>query len=292
MLSFGWRKDWRNVIDSGLMRIFSNADTLDQNGTRYRLAEHPWISTPVRSRRDDVIFVAFICCNDDDGVADTIHHMPYLTSVYTYSNHLGDIQRDTPLFINTRGADIVAFLKHNELQFAETHRTFIYIQTGNGFSSRLHAQLGLLSSSTIVISFFGPTSGSLTLRLRHRASLPGVTLAIGDMTGSPTFEFPIPSVLTVDDITLHPRPAPPGCISFKQGTRNNVQLIVRAPTTSSGHYWPQDIQLLDEAGCPHNPSLFEDPDVSQASFNRSDPHIANPSFSEAHDDLLVPSTSK
>ena len=229
-----------------------------------------------------------------------IRNMPYLTSVYTDTNpkHLGDIQRDTPLFIDTFGADIAAFLDHNKLRFEESHRTFVYINNGYCPDFQVPTQLGQRSSATIAISFFGPMSDCLTLRLRHRASGPGVTLVADDMTGSPAFVLPIPSTLTVDDITLRPRPAPSSCITFERGIRNNLIIQVQSSGTYT-FYWLQDIQLLDEGGHPYNPHL---PDISRASSSRSDPgrqriqlsdeavHADSPSFSDAHDSSSVAST--
>jgi hypothetical protein len=193
--------------------------------------------------RDDVIYVDFHGC-DYDWAADTIRNMPHLTSVFTNSKHLGDIERDIPLFINTFGAegtDIVTFLQHNKLRFAETHRTFIYIDnmcgshgSGPGFYAAVPTQLGLNESATIAISYFGPTSGSLTLRLRHCVSNPCFTFVVDDMTGSPAVEFPVPSMPSIDDITLQPRPAPSRRISFEPGARNN--LIVRVQVSLEVDY--------------------------------------------------------
>jgi hypothetical protein len=259
--------------------------------------------------RDDVIYVSFFTGCDDDWVADTIHNMPNLTSVYSHSKRLGDIERGAPLFIDTGDVAIEAFLEHNKSRFAETHRTFIYINSnrpdsrfGSVMTGHNPTQLGLHPSTTIAISFFGPTSGSLTLRLRHHASTPNTTLIIGDMTGSPAFQLPVPSMLSVDHVTIHPNSAL-GRINFKRGTRNNLIIQVSGPPFQL--YWLQDIQLLDEGGCPYNPSSSGAPNIPQASSSRSDPHqhrdiqvlyeaapTASPGFSEAHDDLSVPSTSK
>jgi hypothetical protein len=194
--------------------------------------------------------------------------MPHLTSIYTDSNYkyLGDIQRDTPLFIDKPGADVTAFLEHNQSRFAETCCTFTYINNGSIPDTTVPAQLGLNSSATIAISFFGPTSGSLTLRLRHITDDPDATLVIDDLTGSHAFEFPVPSTLTVDDITLHPNPTPSSRITFERGTRNN--LIIHVSSVRYISYWLRDIQLLDEEGRPYNPSSSEVPDVSPASSSR------------------------
>ena len=281
---------------------------VDEDLLRYRHSRSKWLSIwtdqgdPATLRvaysraletRDDVIYVAFLghkSHDDDDWIVDTIRRMPYLTSIFSPLPHLqSDTQRDIPLF--TTDTDVVDFL--NKLQFAEPHHTFIYMKIEGGFLDP--AQFLITSSATIVISFFGPMSGNLTLRFRHRTSTPDVTLTIGDMTASHPFKFPFPitSTLTVDDITLRPHTAPSSRtgISFERGTRNNLIIRVQTPSMND-HYYLRDIQLLDERGSPYNLRSSETSDVSSSRSKDKVVHPAGPSFSEVHDDLLVPSTSK
>jgi hypothetical protein len=97
-------------------------------------------------------------------------------------------------------------------------------------------------SLTIAVSFVGPSSGSLLLRLKHRAHQPGITLAVLDRS----FTLAIPESFTVDDINLHPIGESTSQLSFMPNARKNLILH-----TSDLGYEPQDLQLLDEDGNPY-----------------------------------------
>jgi hypothetical protein len=210
--------------------------------------------------RNDVIYINF-WDHDVDWVIQTIRDLPSLNSVFIRDDgtraRLLDIQRDSPLFVDTKDANISTFLDDNQPRLAETDRTFIFISIAGSLSHFSSTEIGLYHP-TLAISFLGPSSGSLTLRLRHRSSRPNATLTV---TGFPTFKFPIPSSLTTNDITLHPHPSKH--LSFTPDSRNN--LTIRVDASRFERYWLQDIQLLDEAGHPYNPRPSEAPDLSQVS---------------------------
>jgi hypothetical protein len=100
---------------------------------------------------------------------------------------------------------------------------------------------GILGN-TIAVSFVGPSSGNLILRLKHCATGPDATLTV---LGT-SFTLAIPESLTIDNISLHPISDSSSLLSFVPDTRNN--LILRAPLI----YALRDIQLLDEGGSPYS----------------------------------------
>jgi hypothetical protein len=93
----------------------------------------------------------------------------------------------------------------------------------------------------IAVSFVGPSSGNLILKLKHRAHRPDITLtALGT-----SFTLPIPESIAIDEINLHPDGDSASLLSFMPNTRNN--LIFQASSAwSSYDYTLQDLQLLDE----------------------------------------------
>jgi hypothetical protein len=192
-------------------------------------------------------------------VIETIRDLPSLTSVFADEDtRLSDIQHDSPLLVGADDTNISTFLHDNESRLAKTPHTFIFISNSGPrgwaaprFSS---TEIGLMVPA-IAISFFGPSSRSLTLRLRHRSSRPDATLTV---TGFPAFKLPIPSSLTRHDIRLHADCS--NRLSFTSNSRNN--LIIQVEASWDEPYWLQDIQLLDESGRPHNPRPSEAPDLS------------------------------
>jgi hypothetical protein len=96
---------------------------------------------------------------------------------------------------------------------------------------------------TIAVSFVGPSSGNLILRVKHHARLPDTTLAI---LGT-SFTVTIPESLTIDDINLHPIGSLSSQLSFTADIRSKVILETSSLSDSFG-YTLQDIQLLDEDG--------------------------------------------
>jgi hypothetical protein len=164
---------------------------------------------------------------------------------------LHDIQRATPLFVGTFDARITPFLDDNKSRLMETSRTFIFISSGASTPDfDALTAIGLRGSSTIAISFLGPTTGGLILRLRHYSEFKFSTTLI--VAGSHTFHLPIPTSLACNDIILQPYLDSSGRFSFTPGIRNN--LIIQVSSNSiEALYWLQDIQLLDEAGQLYTP---------------------------------------
>jgi len=113
--------------------------------------------------------------------------------------------------------------------------------------SESQSLLCLDNNSTIKISFKGPSSGNLTLSLTHRSRVSGTTLTMKVAQTLDTLELPIPSEssLTLDDITLYPRPS--GWPSFEPNEENHMTIRVNSRLCD---YFIQDIKLLDEKGTP------------------------------------------
>jgi hypothetical protein len=210
----------------------------------------------------DVIFVNFIYINSQDhyaAVAELVHNLPSVSSIYVSgSRRLPAIQRDTPLFINDNEPSnrIETFLptKDNQSQLARTRHTHVFIDTGL-FNPSVHpARLELWRGSKIAVSFFGPPSGNLVLKLTHSSRDAGVTLILKEPHGSRTFQYPVSSSLTVTTITLsfglsnHP--------FFVPNVRNN--LLIKVTVGDRGTYVLEDIQLHDEVGNNYNPASPEE----------------------------------
>jgi hypothetical protein len=206
-----------------------------------------------------VIFIIFHSVNSDDDfarVVELIRKLRSVTSIRVPDSHrLPAIQRDTPLFINdsTGSNKIETFLHDSQSQLGRTRRTHIFIDIG--FYHHISpARLHLSPDSKIAVSFFGPPSGSLVLRLTHWHSSPShdaaVTLLLKEShdQGSHTFEYPVLSSLSVTSITLSPSPS--NNPSFVPNTRNN--LIIEFTQGSILDYVVKDIQLQDEAGNDYN----------------------------------------
>jgi hypothetical protein len=99
-----------------------------------------------------------------------------------------------------------------------------------------------MNRDTVTISFVGPSSGNLILRLRHSATQPHITITV---LGN-SFTLAIPKSLTVDDINLHPIGSSSFQLTFRPNTRDNI--ILQTPPIG---YNLQDVQLLDEDGNPY-----------------------------------------
>jgi hypothetical protein len=193
---------------------------------------------------DDVISIYFHYGSDQqyDWFAKTICDLP--SSVTSISGvPLPPIQRDTPLFIcddtSTRPDSLEIFLNDDE-SLACTRDTHVFIQQ-------------TLRIQVIAVSFVGPSSGNLILRIKHRTHGPDKTLTCIILGTS--FTLTIPQSLTIDDINLHPigvgesssESSSESHLSFIANTRNN--LMIHTSVTMADHYYvPQDLQLLDEDG--------------------------------------------
>ena len=175
-----------------------------------------------------IIFDKFQSEDEYQAIADTIRDTPWVTSIWVEDRRcLPDIQRDTPLFVHDDhgSADLKTFLE-NDPRLARSRDTFTF------FSDLF----------TFAISFVGPTSTSL-IRITHRSTDPDATLTVKEAS----LHFTVPSLLTVDDITLHASPSESDKSSFQPdstGTRRNLIIQVTANVHS---YFIHDIRLLDEA---------------------------------------------
>jgi hypothetical protein len=160
--------------------------------------------------------------SDDDRrwIADTIRDLPWVTSIRVPDRQLlPAIARTTPLFIyDENGPGIKPFLE-NDPQLAHSQATFFFV-----------------TEDTIAVSFVGPTSGNLILRLTHRSIEGSTNLTV---TGT-SFQLSLSSSLTVDHITLHAAPLDSDKPSFEPGIRNIMIIEVM------GWYSVYDMRLLDQ----------------------------------------------
>jgi hypothetical protein len=188
---------------------------------------------------DDVIHIDFYCYSDQEYAwfAETIRDMPSLTSIWVNNDpqRLPPIQRDTPLFINDydHSQSLNTFLNNNQ-SLARTRDTFVFMQY-------------TLRSWTIAVSFIGPSSGNLRLRLNHRARRPDITLTVL----STSFTLTILESITIDDINLHPDGSSSSLLSFTPNIRNNL-ILQTSSLKDSDYYTLRDLQLLDEHGNPYH----------------------------------------
>jgi hypothetical protein len=181
---------------------------------------------------NDVLRIGFICYSDLEYAwfAETISDLPSsVTSIWVRDpQRLPPIQRDTPLFIDDDHAQSLDAFLNDDQSLARTRDTHVFMQYGNG--------------STIAVSFFGPPSGNLRLRLKHRTYRPDAALTV---IGT-SFTLVIPESLTIDDINLQTDNSSCSQLSFKPNTRKH--LILRP---SNIWYALQDLQLLDEDENPY-----------------------------------------
>ena len=171
-----------------------------------------------------IFFIGFNSDDDRHWIADTICGLPSLTSIMVPNPKLLPfIDRTTALFIDnaSRHPDFRIFLK-DDSQLARSQGTFVFFtRDGN------------------VVSFVGPTSGNLILRLTHRSTPESTSLSIMGTS----FQLSLSPSLTVDDITLHPSRSESDKPSFEPGIRNSLVIQV-----TRSFYCVYDIQLLDQRG--------------------------------------------
>jgi hypothetical protein len=112
---------------------------------------------------NDVILFDFFCDSEQEytWLAETNCDLPFITSILVQDRQrLPLIQRDTPLFINddTDSQSLETFLISNKA-LADTRDTYVFMK-------RTH------DIQVIAVSFIGPSSGNLILRLKqHSPSL-------------------------------------------------------------------------------------------------------------------------
>jgi hypothetical protein len=184
-----------------------------------------------------ITFFHFDSDDDRRWIVDTIRDLPWVTSIRVPNRELlPAIDRTTPLFIyDDYGPDIEPFLE-NDPQLAHSHDTFTFLSKP-------------LSSNrvSIAVSFVGPTSGNLILRLKHHSASSNATLEVEGTS----FQLSLSSSFNVDEITLHASPSQSDMPSFEPGIRNNLIIHLVFPTPSYAIY---GIQLLDYAKNPYNPA--------------------------------------
>jgi hypothetical protein len=240
--------------------------------TEYKISRSKWISLNLDLLTEplevymhalvamnDVIFVRFDFATSEDHyarIADLIRNLPSVTSICVPKfRRLPAIQRDTPLFINDcdRSNKIETFLQDNQSQLARTRHTYTFIDISGIFTAIRSARLQLWPGSRIAVSFFGPPSGTLVLKLTHSSDDAAATLILKELHGSRTFQYPVPSSFTAINITLFPSPSDHP--AFVPNIRNN--LIIEVSQGRESSYKVQDIQLHDEPGNEYYPASPE-----------------------------------
>jgi hypothetical protein len=207
---------------------------------------------------DDVIRILFYCDSDQEYAwfAETICDLRSVTSILVHRlPRLPPIQRDAPLFIDAydHSQSLETFLV-NDQSLARTRDTHVFMAG--------------MSGNTIAVSFVGPSSGNLILRLKHRATGPDMTLTV---LGT-SFTLTIPESLTIDDINLYPTGNPSSQLTFMPDARNN--LILRTPPKHI--YGLLDLQLLDENGNQYcQPSQRNIPATESDALNTADDRESN-----------------
>jgi hypothetical protein len=233
---------------SGLIEYkVSRSKWLEVHVATWRVFAQPFeVYTRAIGAINNVIFVNFYSVDSDDDyalVAELIRNCPSVTSIRVSDpRRLPEIQRDTPLFING-SHEIEAFLQDNQSQLARTRHTHVFTDTGDIYPPIFPARLSLSRRSKIAVSFFGPPSGTLILKLTHSSDYLPATLNLKDSHRSHTFEYPVPSSLTPIDITLFPSPSDHP--SFVPNSRNS--LIIEVAHEGWQNYVLRDIRLQDEA---------------------------------------------
>ena len=186
-----------------------------------------------------ITFSWFSSSDDYRWIANMIRDLPSVTSIWVPDGELlPAIDRTTPLFIDSYGVqDIKPFLENNR-QLAHSQDTFILLSKPFFFNPHW---------VIMAVSFVGPTSGNLILRLTHHSTDSGATLEVEGTS----FQLSLSSSLTVDDITLHASPSQSDKPSFEPSIRNNLIIHVFTATPSYSIY---DIQLMDYAENHYDPT--------------------------------------
>jgi hypothetical protein len=244
--------------------------------TDYKLSRSKWLRLDLSSltaplevysralqRMQGVIFVAFLNVNSDADytrVAELIPNLPSAMSIYVDNPNpqlLLAIRRDVPLFIHNHphSTGFRPFLDGIQSQLSRTRGTHIFTYTAGRFHDIHPGSLLLKHDSKIAISFFGPSSGNLVLKLTHSSRDAPVTLVLKELHESHTIEpieflVPFESSFTEKTITLysHLSGQQP---EFWPNTRNNYIIQVSGQAGRS-IYAIQDVRLQDEAANEYN----------------------------------------
>jgi hypothetical protein len=198
---------------------------------------------------DHVIRIGFFCSSDQEYAwfAKMICDMPssVISICVLDRQRLPPIQRDTPLFIHDLDSHSLETFLINDQSLGRTCDTFVFMQYINRWM--------------IAVSFVGPSTGNLILRLNHRAHGPDTMLTVLRTS----FTLTIPESLTIDYINLHPIGSSSSQLSFIPNTR--INLILRI---SRSLYTLKDLQLLDEDGNPYcQPSQCNSPATEFDAFS-------------------------
>jgi hypothetical protein len=199
----------------------------------------------------NIIHIAFAGFDSDlDWFQDAIRDLPRVTSISSFSAISSVPGRRHPLFIKSKNNDLITFAKEIRPEL-DPFSTYIFTDAGSYDIGSTQGRLwdALVNSARVLISFVGPTSGSLILRLIHSGDEDApleITLGTTRIQLNPSTK----SSFTTDDITLNPiqdrGPSKPDRLSFEQEIRNDIVIQFRG--LWGRHHLLHDIELLNEAG--------------------------------------------
>jgi hypothetical protein len=177
---------------------------------------------------------------------------PWMTSISWGNDGLPALHRDG-LYVKSTKNDLITFAKETRLKL-DSSSTYIFTD-----AAIYNMCVGTLSyGARILISFVGPTSHRLILRLKHSGKDGCLEVTLGSTI---TQLNPSSESLTIDDITLHPiqdvGPSESHHLSFEPGVRNEIFIQYKdEPDSQSVTLYLHDVELLDEAGLEHMPRTF------------------------------------
>jgi hypothetical protein len=154
-------------------------------------------------------------------------------------------------------------LKSRKMMFCwcqlDSSSTYIVTDADN-YSIPLGSYGTLQYGARILISFVGPTSHRLILRLKHSGKDGGLEVTLGSTI---TQLKPSSESLTIDDITLHPiqdvGPSESHHLSFEPGVRNEIFINWQYKDEPDSRFVKpslHDVELLDEVGREYMPRTF------------------------------------
>jgi hypothetical protein len=222
------------------------------------LKQDPTIPLEIYSRalkrNKNITHIDFDHDFDVKWIQTIICDLPWVTSISRRSGTTlaWTIHRDL-LFIGSTNNDLVAFAKEIRPKL-DPFSTYIFTDFV-GFKFDMPVQSGSLTNARVVISFVAPSGQSLVLRLKHSGSQNGaLEVTLGPTMIQLNSSSMSDSLLTIDDITLHPMQDPRTSesdstgLSFEPGDRNDIIIDFFRSESYWRHSHLHDIELLDESG--------------------------------------------
>jgi hypothetical protein len=156
--------------------------------------------------------------------------------------------------------DLITFAKETRLKLYSSSTYIVTDAASHNMPPESYSTLSC--GARILISFVGPTSHRLILRLKHSGKDGCLEVTLGStiiqLNPSPKSS----ESLTIDDITLHPiqdvGPSESHHLSFEPGIRNEIFILCRrtGPLSPPVRLSLHDVELLDEDGLEYMPRTF------------------------------------